>query len=123
MRLARCEFDNSLHRGARVKPRAYASRKVHMAKRSRTLQRAVAPQELFAVARPSPLSLAHVQKRDSTSELVVVWIARCNCAGLFVQLSDDEGRATASLHSHHKLVVARNRKPTLAVRVVAKPQE
>src|SRR5439155_16602885 len=78
--LTRSEFDHGLNRRAWIKSGAIAATKRNAPHGRRICQRAVATYEFFAVARHRETFFAGCGKRDSICKLVVIWIARENCA-------------------------------------------
>ncbi len=95
-RFVRREFDVCLDSGAGIESGAVASGETDASERRGRLERTVAADKLFAIARRTRESFTRRHESDPLGELVVVGIAREDRRRWFVDLGDDVGRGYKS---------------------------
>ena len=96
-RAVRLDHQRGLERAARIETCAHATReRLVAAQRSRVRERAVAAEELDAIAAPRELSPGEIEERDALAEARPPGVAREQRAALRIDLGDDEGRRGAA---------------------------
>jgi hypothetical protein len=103
--LAVIELERHLERRARIEACADAVRKLHAPHRGRVAQRAIAPDELGAVAGHGACRVIDVEKRDLGCEFSVVGVACANRTAGRLYFGDHVHRRLRSRIAEHPLDV------------------